>query len=207
MLADRLRVRHDDFLFGNHFGPGNTISIVTGDPETRAVRKAIWWLYLQQTPEGLRPHRDYFSVNTNYQKLAQKAEYRHHRCIVPATAFVESQDGKHPHLLEPADGGAMAFGGLYKEWTDRVTGEMITSASIITLAGIKALENIHRKSVPLWLPEDAYEDWLSPNVTDPAALAYLLEPTLQSDLIATPIDRAGTKKPVGTSFVVKADAV
>ena len=136
-------------------------------------------------------------MNTNYRKL------RHSRCIIPATAFTESQDGKRPHLLEPADGRAIAFGGLHKEWTDKVTGEVVTSASIISLPGVPALEHIHRKSTPLWLPEDAYDLWLSEDVQDPAELQWLLEPSLRTDLIATQVDRFGAKNPIGNSVLIK----
>nr|WP_246404035.1 SOS response-associated peptidase family protein [Halomonas stenophila] len=201
-LADRLGVDPNAFIYGENFRPGSLISIVTGSEGHHTVRHATWWLYLQQTEEGLRPHRDYFSVNTRYDKLAKKPEYRHRRCIVPATAFVESQDGKHPHLLVTADGSAIAFGGLYKEWTDKTTSEIVFSASIITLPGIKALEGIHRKSVPMWLPEDAFEEWLSPDVTETSELDYLMNPVLQTDLKAIPIDRAGKKNPIGDAFFI-----
>lgn len=203
-LGSRLAVDDDQFIYSRNFRPGSTISIVTGGPDDRQVRRAIWWLYLQQTPDGLKPHRNYFSVNTNHRKLATKPEYRQARCIVPATSFVESQDGKRPHVLTPGDGSAIAFGGLYKEWTDKATGELVWSASIITLPGHPALENIHRKSTPLWLPESRYEDWLSPEQTDTTTFAQLLEPTLQCDLTATPVDKAGTKQPVADSFTVSA---
>ena len=201
-LGARLAVDADEFIYGRNFRPGSKISIVTGGVADRQVRRATWWLYLQQTDAGLKPHRNYFSVNTNYRKLPKKSEYRKARCIVPATAFVESQDGKRPHLLTPSDGSAIAFGGLYKEWTDKVTGEIVWSASIITLPGHPALADIHRKSTPLWLPEDCYDDWLSPDVTDTDSFAALLEPSLQHDLTATPVDKAGTKQPVGDSFTV-----
>lgn len=203
-LARRLSVDENRFLFGSDFRPGSTISIVSENNGTRQVTPAVWWLYLRQTDTGLEPHQDYFSVNTNYKKLPRKHEYRRHRCIVPATAFVESQEGRKPHLLEPADGSAIAFGGLYKEWTDKVTGEIVTSASVITLPGHKALENIHRKSIPLWLPEEAYDDWLSPEVTDTARFAGLLEPALRSALTAAPIDKAMNKRPTGKPFVIPA---
>ncbi len=116
---------------------------------------------------------------------------------MPATAFVESQDGKNPHLLEPADGSAIAFGGLYKEWADKVTGEVMYSASIITLKGLPALKDIHRKSVPLWLPDDAFEQWLDSDVTDTAVFDELLLPALRTPLKATPIDKTMSKIPVG----------
>lgn len=196
-LAHRLKVNEQEFIYSPDFRPGATISMVVERGGERHVRPAIWWLYLQQTDSGLKPHRDYFSVNTNHAKLDKKPEYKASRCIIPATSFVESQDGKHPHLLEPADGSAIAFGGLWKEWTDKVTGDKLWSASIITLPGHPALAGIHRKSTPLWLPEDAYDPWLSESVTDTAIFNDLLRPALRADLMATPIDKASRKNPVG----------
>jgi len=205
-LGNRLLVDTGDFIYSSDFRPGSRISIITGgpkdDPGQRQVLPAIWWLYLQQTDAGLKPHRDYFSVNTNYRKLPQKAEYRQSRCIIPATSFVESQDRKYPHLLEPRDGSAIAFGGLCKEWTDRTTGEIVYSASIITLPGHPALERIHRKSTPLWLPSEAYDKWLSPAVTDTTQFEELLTPTLQTDLIATPINKSSSKQPTAAPFTI-----
>ncbi len=166
------------------------------------VKDATWWLYLKQTDAGLKPHPDYFSVNTNYAKLTRKPEYKTSRCIIPASAFVESQDGKNPHLLEPADGSAIAFGGLWKEWLDKVSGELVWSASIITLPGHPVLENIHRKSMPLWLPETVYGAWLDPSNKDITSFSPLLEPALRVDLKATPINKAPLKQPVGESFII-----
>lgn len=201
-LAERLGVDPASLRYGPDFGPGSHISIITGR-EPRQAQEAIWWLFLAQTDKGLRPHKKYFSVNTRYDKLPKRPEYKRSRCIVPATAFVESQDGKRPHLLEPADGRAIAFGGLWKEWVDKSTGEVVRSASIITLPGHPALADIHRKSVPLWLPDDAWDMWLDPELTDTKALDYLLEPRLVTDLKATPIDRARSKIAIGEPYLVR----
>lgn len=201
-LAKRLGVDAQAFRYSGNIGPGHNISVVLEQLDGRHVRDAIWWLYLRETASGLKPHPDYFSVNTNHAKLARKAEYRKSRCIIPASGFVESQNGKRPHLLEPADDSAIAFGGLYKEWLDRSSGEVVYSASIITLPGHPALENIHRKSTPLWLPESAYDQWLDPRLTDTTALEHLLQPSLRTPLRATPIDKVNHKHPVGEAFVI-----
>ena len=202
VLAARLRVDEAAFLFNADIAPATRISIVTEAGGERQIKGAVWWLYLQQTATGMKPHGKYFSVNSNHRKLPQRPEYRSSRCIVPATAFVESQDGKRPHLLQPVDGSAIAFGGLWREWTDRQSGEIIYSASIITLPGHPALQQIHRKSTPLWLPAEAYDQWLDPQVTDTAVFADLLVPALRTDLSATPIDAARSKRPVGATFTV-----
>ena len=201
-LADRLSVAEDDFLFTDNATPGSTVSIIFRRKEENQIGPAIWWLFLQQTDQGLKPHKNYFSVNTNHSKLPKRPEFRQSRCIIPATAFVESQDGKRPHLLEPANGSAIAFGGLYKTWTDKVTGEVIHSASIITLPGHKSLENIHRKSTPLWLPDSAVDEWLDPTITDMSRFSDLLIPALHTDLTATPIDKTTKKNPIAPAFPV-----
>lgn len=202
LFTKRLGLDVDAFRFGPSFGPGSTISIVTGGQDDNMVRDAIWWLYLEQTDSGLKPHKKYFSVNTRYDKLEKKPEYKTHRCIVPASAIVESQDGKNPHLLEPADGSVMALGGLWKEWVDKVSGEVVNSASVITVPGHPALEDIHRKSMPLWLPEDAFDQWLDPGMTDIRVFGDLLQADFQEDLKATPIDRARQKNPIGKPFII-----
>lgn len=199
-LAKRLGVDPEALRYGDDFGPGSVVSIVVGTDDGPALREAKWWLYLKQTDHGLKPDNRYFSVNTNHEKLPAKPEFSSARCVVPATAFVESQDGKRPHLLKRADGGAIAWGGLWKRWYDKATGEEIYSASIITLAGHPALENIHRKSVPLWLPEDELDAWLDPSLKDTSVFRHLLEPHLCADLRATPIDKARSKVPIGEAF-------
>lgn len=201
-MRSTLGVGSQDLLFGADIGPGATISIVVGSEQGNALRAANWWLYLQQTDKALRPHRDYFSVNTRYDKLDRKPEYKRQRCIIPATTFVESQEGKRPHLLESVDGSAIAFGGLWKSWVDNVSGEVVHSASIITLPGHPSLQDIHRKSVPLWLPENAYDDWMNPAIVDTRLFQHLLESSLQVDLRATPIDKTRSKQPVGEPRII-----
>ena len=202
-LAGRLGVNAAEFLYTRNAKPGAAISIVTGAAGERRVRAATWWLYLKASAAGMVPDSKWFSVNTNYRQLPKKAEYRRRRCIVPATAFVESQERKNPHLLTPADGSAIAFGGLWKEWPDPAGGGAAWSASIITLPGHPALANIHRKSTPLWLSPDDFDVWLDPALTDTTALDHLLTPALQTELIATPIDAAFTKAPVGEPFTIR----
>lgn len=200
-FAERLGVDAKSLIYGD-FRPASKISIIVEEDETRKPVEATWWLYLQKTAQGYRPHPDYFSVNTNHKKLKQKPEYKSSRCIIPVSAFTESQDGKNPHMLEPADGSVMGFGGLYKTWTDKDTGEQTYSASIITLEGHPLLENIHRKSTPMWLNETNFDRWLDSQNKNVDQFDSFLSPTLHSELLATPIDRVMSKKPISTSIKI-----
>lgn len=203
-LANKLGVSDSAFIENPNAKPGSLISIVV-DKDGHQVLSSIWWLYLERGANGFKPNSRFFSVNTNYAKLTQKREYRESRCIVPVTAFVESQGGKSPHLIEPADGSAMAFGGLFKQWQDSKTGEMVFSASIITLPGHPKLEGIHRKSMPLWLPDDALNDWLDSSQTNTRKFSELLLPKIQKPLLVTPINKTFSKQAIGSSFEIEAD--
>ena len=106
-LADRLGVPENKFFYSQCVRPGNTISIIIGSKGGDTFKEVIWWLYLKQTGEELKP------------------EYQSSRCIIPATAFVECQKGKNPHPLESQDGRCMAFGGLFRQKQDKTTNERI----------------------------------------------------------------------------------
>lgn len=202
VLIDRLEVDASLFRYQAHAKPGSMISIIRNTEHGNEVRDAIWWLFLRQTESGLKPHPDYFSVNTNHAKLPKRPEFKISRCIIPATAFMESQGGKNPYLLEPTDESTIAFGGLYKEWVDKVSGELVMSASIITLPGHPALENIHRKSTPLWLSEDQYEPWLNHKITQTNVFDEYLIPKLVTDITATPIDKVSQRVPNGEPIAI-----
>jgi putative SOS response-associated peptidase YedK len=198
--AIRHGLRPEDFRYSPDFRPGSVISIVTGVPQAEPIlRDAIWWLYLKQTEQGVKPHPDYFSVNTNHAKLGSKPEYKTQRCIVPVSAFAESQDGKNPHLLTPDDGEVMCLGGLYKHWIDKATGEEVFSASIITLPGHPALADIHKKSIPLWLREEDLALWLDPFMHNTEVFNDWLKPRITRPLTAQPIERISSKNPIGES--------
>ncbi len=78
--------------------------------------------------------------------------FRTSRCIIPASGFVEGLGDKKTYFhIRPAE-SAIAFGGVYREWLNKVTGELVYSASIITLPPHQKLQAIHPKSLPLMLP-------------------------------------------------------
>ncbi len=206
-LMQDLGVAGQQLRFNADCAPCNSISIITGEPESPSVRDAIWHLYLEATATGFKPHPRYWSINTNWQQLAKKREFNLSRCLIPATSFVESQDGKRPHQLYFA-GEAFCFGGLYKTWTHAQTGETVTSASIITLAGHPKLEHIHRKSLPLIFNQAHIADmqkWLNPQITDTTQLQPYLLSQLQLPLSAVPVDKSSTKNPIGPAQIIPAD--
>ncbi|MBU2277582.1 MAG: SOS response-associated peptidase family protein, partial [Gammaproteobacteria bacterium] len=107
----------------------NTISIVLEQQGKRRLQDAVWWLLLEPTATGFKPS-PYTSFNTRSDKLNIKGSagyvaFRQQRCLVPATGFGETEviDGQtvyHDFIGEQA----IAFGGLYRTWLNKETGEL-----------------------------------------------------------------------------------
>lgn len=201
------------------FRATQTLSIVREVAGQRDVIDATWWLLLDPTEDGFKPSK-YTSFNTRYDKLnvprsAGFKPFRQSRCIIPVSGFGETEfgvvNGKkqalHYHNMTPIH-GAVAMAGLYKEWIHPHTGEITYSCSIVTNPPHEKLQEIHSKSCPLMLPQDSSLDkWLDCENTDPDSLSYLFQPHIYQDLNVQPIDKPGTRNPVGSSFVIHADEV
>ena len=189
--------------------PGGKIAIVHELGGERVVSDAIWWLLLDH--QTLKPNYKYASFNSRSDKLHSKrgiayTPYRQSRCVIPASAFVEGlSDKKTYHKIE-LEGSAIAFGGLYKQHLNRETGEIVFSASIITLPPLTPQwDEIHPKSMPLMLDfEDAalIARWLDPDNEDVEAFGQLLEPSVGKPMVVTRIDKPSKWNPIADSFMI-----
>ena len=83
----------------------------------------------------------YPTSNARSEELAAKASYklpwaRGQRCIIPAISFYEPnwESGKHvPWNFSRADGEMWGLAGLWSTWTDKQTGEIVDSFTMLTL--------------------------------------------------------------------------
>lgn len=207
-LLEHLGVAGQAVRFTPDAAPGSQISIVRQVDGQRRIDDATWWLFLD--PGTLKPNYKYASFNSRWDKLNAPRSlayhpYRKSRCIIPATAICEGLGDKKTYHQIELENRAIAFGGLYKEHVNRETGEIVRSASIITLPPVAKWEKIHPKSIPLmldWTDGALMDKWLDPDFQDVDAFSGLLESALPHPQIVTPIDRPSKWNPVGESFVI-----
>lgn len=91
------------------------------------------------------------------------------RCIILSDGFFEWQwldekgKKKQKYLITLPDENAFAFAGLWNEWVDRSTGEIIKTYTIITREANELMSNIHnsKKRMPAILNPDDELLWLS----------------------------------------------
>ncbi len=87
------------------------------------------------------PHLKYPTNNARSEELADKASYkqpwaRGQRCIIPAATFDEPnwETGKNVWWRFTRDDGApWALAGLWNTWTDKATGELRESYTMLTI--------------------------------------------------------------------------
>lgn len=81
------------------------------------------------------------TCNARSEELSEKASYKHpwargQRCIIPAEVFFEPcwETGKHvPWRFTQPSGEPWGLAGLWNTWTDKETGEVVESYSMLTI--------------------------------------------------------------------------
>lgn len=200
----------EEFASGD-IAPGSRIAIIHEINGERRLSEAIWWLLLDQ--ESLKPNYKYASFNSRSDKLHNKRgisykPYRESRCIIPASAFVEGLGDKKTYHMIELENSAIAFGGLYKEYLNQQTGEVVYSASIITLPPLSPQwDEIHPKSMPLILDfenKELVDKWLDPKFTNVEEFEELLQPKIQKTMKVTRIGKPSKWDPIQDSFLIVA---
>ncbi|MFZ8929059.1 MAG: DUF159 family protein [Gammaproteobacteria bacterium] len=209
-LLNKLDVDGANILFSPDKSPGSKISIIHRKKASNLVTTATWWLLID--PATGKPNYKYASFNSRSDKLDAPRSiayqpFRESRCIIPATAFLEGKGDKKTHHKIELEDEAIAFGGLHRETLHKETGEVIHSASIITLPPLEEWAQIHPKSMPLMLPMDneaLVNQWLAPSFTHVEKFADLLKPAIRTTQILTPIEKPSRWYENGKPFKIAA---
>jgi putative SOS response-associated peptidase YedK len=152
---------------------------------------------------GLIPHwskDDSFAsklINARAETLSEKASFRDafktHRCIIPASGFYDwdkkSSGVKQPYYFYLKDKDVFGFAGLWSEWTDKETGELIETCTIITAEANEILNEVHDR-MPVILKAKDYDQWLDEKEKSTNELQDLLTPFPDKKMAFHPVSRA-----------------
>jgi putative SOS response-associated peptidase YedK len=111
------------------------------------------------------------------EKPAFKEAFRKRRCLIPADGFYEwkrAGAAKQPYHFGRADGGVLAFAGVWDRWKSP-QGIWIESCSILTTDANALLKDVHDR-MPVIVPPEQYAVWLDPAVEDSPDLKQILQP-------------------------------
>lgn len=123
-------------------------------------------------------------------KPAYRTSFRRRRCLILSDGFYEwKQDTntkkKTPYYIHMKSGEPFGFAGLWDLWTS-TDGSEIRSCSIITTTPNDLLEPIHNR-MPVILPPDLYQTWLTVEEQKAEDLQALLSPYPASVLSVYPV--------------------
>ncbi len=144
------------------------------------------------------------TFNARKESILEKPSFREpvksRRCLVLCRGFYEWQHrgkDKIPYYIYLADEQPMAMAGLYEDWTDRESGEVIQTCTIITTAANPLMEKIHntKKRMPVVLSRGDEKPWIDPDLTAEKAVKYL-NPVGEEQLAAHTISRLISKRGV-----------
>lgn len=108
---------------------------------------------------------------TIFEKPSFRNSARNKRCLIYIDGFYEHHHYKgktYPFYVHHSSGEPMILAGLWSEWLDEETGELLVSFSIVTTEGNKLLTKIHNNPklkgprMPLILPQEIEDRWLDP---------------------------------------------
>lgn len=134
------------------------------------------------------------SINARAETLTEKPTFRSllksKRCLVPAAGFFEWQasgQGKVPYRIMLKSEALFTFAGLWDEWADKSTGEVLHTFAIITTEANDLVKPIHDR-MPVMLSPEAEELWLDGNEPQEHLLSLLM-PYRAEEMKAYPVSQ------------------
>jgi len=120
-----------------------------------------------------------YTLNARWETLKEKPAFKHsinNRCLVVVDGFFEwkwldpkgKKKQKYFITVDKPLKKPFALGGLYNEWINPNTGEILNTFTIVTIQAKGIMEEIHnsKKRMPLILREDIEKTWLENQLND-----------------------------------------
>jgi putative SOS response-associated peptidase YedK len=139
------------------------------------------WTKSEANAEDIRTK----TLNARAETIFDKPSFRASaqsgkRCLIPVTGFYEwytQGSKKFPFYISTSDQKIASIAGLWDEWADPETGEVVPTYTLLTTEANSLLAAIHnsKKRMPCVLTPDAEEAWLREDLSKEDALKLLSE--------------------------------
>ena len=127
-----------------------------------------------------------YTLNARIETINEKPSFKNaKRCIIFSDGFYEWKwldpkgRKKQKYLIEYPDSESFGFAGLYDQWVNKETGEILESCSIVTTTAEGIMKEVHNSKLrmPVTLNIDSMSNWLNSQAVE-----------FFSDFEATPIE-------------------
>ena len=181
-----------------NIAPTNEIYIIRDNQQGRILDSASWGLIApwQKNSTEARNSQSH-AINARSESIHEKPTFRQAfrttRCLIPATGYYEwaTSLGKYPpkqpfYISSANENTSLSIAGIWSIWKNE-SGAEIQSAAIITREAVGELATIHSR-MPVFMPNDRWDDWLDPKNREIETLISLMEiPDPASGLVTRPV--------------------
>ena len=156
------------------------------------IKQLTWGLIPARTQNSDQANIIRFKTfNARAENLETKPSFtsvKSKRCIVPVSGFYEWQHTgkvKVPWYVTRSDSDVMSVAGIYDDWAESATGEVLSTFSIVTTEANELMAEIHNsgKRMPVVLDSVSEKKWIDLSLPLDEALK-LLKPCPSEDLQA-----------------------
>ena len=136
------------------------------------------------------------TYNAKSETIKEKPSFRDSikdkKCLIIVDGFYEwksTSKGKICHYITYPDDDIFTFAGIWSNWLNQSTGEVIKSVSIITQPANKMMEKIHniKKRQPIIIHKENREKWFDSQLNYETILDASLNISLKSRIIVSPL--------------------
>lgn len=178
------------------------LPIVT-DKEPALLQQFTWglipfWVRTREEAFKARAGTINAKSETAFEKPSFKNSMQSKRCLVPSTGFFEFhtyKSKKYPFFITLTVADIFSLAGLWDSWTDRETGEILSTFSVLTVAANPLMAKIHneKKRMPVILPAEQEKSWLDDGLSKEEILA-LCAPFDENRMKARTVSRRLTSR-------------
>jgi putative SOS response-associated peptidase YedK len=157
--------------------PGQEHWVIRQHPKTgeRRLDRLFWGLiphWVKHADGGRKP------INAKAETIARLPSFRdaymRRRCLVPIDNFFEwkaikGAKAKQPYAIAMKNGEPFALAGIWENWQPPGSDDWLRTFAIITTSANELVSAIHHR-MPVILPPNAYDRWLSTVEPDPRDL-------------------------------------
>ena len=177
-----------------NIAPSQTIPAILETDGARTAQELRWGLIPSWAKDDAIGNK---LINARAETLSEKPSFRNafrsHRCIIPASGFYEwakkGASAKQPFYFYLKEKPVFGFAGLWEEWLDKQSGELVETCTIITTEANEVLEPVHDR-MPVILKAEDYDRWLDEKLKDTAELQSLLVPYPADEMASHAVSRA-----------------
>jgi putative SOS response-associated peptidase YedK len=174
------RLNPDIYKERYNIAPAQLIDVVAVQSDERELSQFKWGLVPSWAKDSDIGNR---MINARAETLAEKPSFRDafkkRRCIIPASGFYEwrkkGSGAKQPFYFYLREKEVFGFAGLWEEWIDKESGDVLETCTIITTEANGVLKPVHDR-MPVILKADDYSRWLDPKENNTDRLQKLLVP-------------------------------